>query len=147
MIRVLVVDDHVALRDGLCEALEAADDIEIVGVAHHGFAARRLAADVHPDVVLMDLRMPIADGVTGTREVMEAVPWTRVVVLTALCDTERITEALRAGATGFLLKDCSVPELLHAIRAQAAGALPAREARRAALHSVERLRSHRALRS
>jgi DNA-binding NarL/FixJ family response regulator len=145
MIRVLVVDDHDALRDGLCEALASASDIEVVGVAHHGFAARRLAADLHPDVVIMDLRMPIADGVTGTREVIDAVPWTRIVVLTALCDTERISEALRAGATGFLLKDCSVPELLQTIRAQAAGVLPAREARRAALHSVERLRSHRVL--
>ncbi|MEO3937547.1 response regulator transcription factor [Dermatophilaceae bacterium Soc4.6] len=121
---VLLVDDHQMVRTGLATLVEAADDLHVVGQAADGRAAVELAAQLTPDVVLMDLSMPVMDGVQATREVLLASPETRVVVLTSFSDRERVTDALAAGAIGYLLKDCEPAELLAAVRSAAAGHVP-----------------------
>lgn len=124
MIRVLVVDDHAMVRAGLTTLLEAEGDIAVVGSAGDGAAAVDAAADSLPDVVLMDLSMPVVDGAEATRRVLAAVPDTKVVVLTSFSDRARVSEALAAGAVGYQLKDCEPAELLGAVRAAAAGNVP-----------------------
>ncbi len=116
MIRVLCVDDHAVLRASLRELLAGYDDIEVVGTATDGDGAGRMAAVTAPDVVLMDLRMPGTDGVVGTRQVLAARPDARVVVLTALSDVDHISQAIEAGAVGYVLKDARPRELIEAIR-------------------------------
>lgn len=124
MTRVLVVDDHQMVRAGLVTLLGASEDVSVVGQAADGAEAVTLAADLKPDVVLMDLSMPVLDGVEATRQLVAAVPTVRVVVLTSFSDRARVNDALAAGAIGYLLKDCEPPELLAAIRAAAAGHVP-----------------------
>jgi DNA-binding NarL/FixJ family response regulator len=124
MTTVLLVDDHRMVRTGLAALLQTADGIEVVGQAGDGDEAVRVAADVRPDVVLMDLSMPVVDGVEATRRVLAALPDTKIVVLTSFSDRERVAEALQAGAVGYLLKDCEPDELRNAIRAAAAGHVP-----------------------
>ncbi|TQS42644.1 response regulator transcription factor [Cryptosporangium phraense] len=121
MIRVLVADDQAIVRDGLVTLLDLADDIDVVGAASDGEEAVRLVADAHPDVVLMDLRMPNVDGVEATRRIRERFPGTAVLVLTTYADDESIGGALRAGARGYLTKDTGRAELAAAVRAVAAG--------------------------
>jgi DNA-binding NarL/FixJ family response regulator len=123
VIRVLLADDQALVRAGFRALLDAQADIEVVGEAAEGAAAVRLATELRPDVVLMDIRMPGVDGLEATRRIA-AVPSlgeTRVVVLTTFDLDEYVFEALRAGATGFLVKDTDPPELLRAIRAVVAG--------------------------
>lgn len=122
--RVLVVDDHQMVRAGLVALLGASPDVTVVGQAPDGAAAVRSAVELHPDVVLMDLSMPVMDGAEATRELLAVVPDARVVVLTSFSDRARVSEALAAGAIGYLLKDCEPPELLAAVRAAAAGHVP-----------------------
>jgi DNA-binding NarL/FixJ family response regulator len=124
MIRVLLVEDHAVVRAGLEQLLANAGDIEVVGAAADGAQAVEMAREYVPDVILMDLSMPVMDGVEATREVLAAVPGARVVVLTSFADHARVSEALSAGAIGYLLKDCEPPELLAAVRAAAAGHVP-----------------------
>jgi len=124
MIRVLVVDDHQLVRAGLVSLLEGTDEFEVVGQAADGAEAVELAADTAPDVVLMDLSMPIMDGVTATRVLLAARPEIAVVVLTSFADQVRVAEALAAGAVGYLLKDSHPRDLLAGIRAAAAGYAP-----------------------
>lgn len=124
MIRVVVVDDHAMVRSGLVALLEASEDITVVGQAADGRAAREVALDLLPDVMLMDLSMPVMDGAEATREVLAAVPDVKVVVLTSFSDRRRVSEALDAGAVGYQLKDCEPTELLAAVRAAAAGHAP-----------------------
>jgi DNA-binding NarL/FixJ family response regulator len=124
MIRVLVVDDHAMVRAGLRALLEASDDITVVGEAPDGRSAVDAAVQADPDVVLMDLSMPVMDGAEATREVLAAVPGSSVVVLTSFSDRERVAEALDAGAVGYQLKDCEPADLLAAVRAAAAGHAP-----------------------
>lgn len=121
MIRVLLVDDHPVLRDGLRDYLRGHDDLEVVGAAADGDEAGRLAAIAEPDVVLMDLRMPGADGVDGTVAVLKAWPASRVLVLTALSDVDHIVRALESGAVGYLLKDAPAIDVVTGIRAAMAG--------------------------
>jgi DNA-binding NarL/FixJ family response regulator len=111
-IRVLVVDDHAICREGLAQLLDAAADIEVVATGAHGAAAVELSAAYLPDVVLMDLSMPVMDGVEATRRIIGA----RVVVLTAFRDRARIAQALEAGAVGVVLKDAGPEDLLAAVR-------------------------------
>jgi DNA-binding NarL/FixJ family response regulator len=121
---VLVVDDHQLVRSGLMSLLSSTDDLRVVGEAADGRQAVRLAHELAPDVVLMDLSMPGMDGVQATREVLSARPSTAVVALTSFADQRRVVEALAAGAVGYLLKDCDPQEVLAGVRAAAAGHAP-----------------------
>jgi DNA-binding NarL/FixJ family response regulator len=118
----MLVDDHPVLREGVREFLVGYDDIEIVGTAADGDEAGRMATVSRPDVVLMDLRMPGADGVAGTTAVLRAVPTARVLVLTALSDVDHIIRALEAGAVGYVLKDAPAQDVVAGVRAAMAGA-------------------------
>jgi DNA-binding NarL/FixJ family response regulator len=120
-IRVLLVDDQALFREGLETLLSVHKDIQVVGQACNGREAVEVAAQVHPDVVLMDVRMPVLDGVRATRLLKEAQPQCRVIVLTTFDDDEYIFDALRTGAAGYLLKDVASGRLVEAIRATARG--------------------------
>jgi len=122
--RVLLVDDHQLVRAGLAALLAAADDLEVVGEAANGEEALDVAARTSPDVVLMDLSMPVMDGVAGTRALLAAQPAVKVVVLTSFSDRQRVTEALAAGAIGYLLKDSAPKDLVAGVRSAAAGHVP-----------------------
>lgn len=124
MTRIMVVDDHQLVRAGLVSLLDGAEDLDVVGQAADGAEALEVAAATEPDVVLMDLSMPIMDGVTATRALLDARPATAVVVLTSFTDQARVAEALAAGAVGYLLKDSHPRDLLAGIRAAAAGHAP-----------------------
>jgi DNA-binding NarL/FixJ family response regulator len=124
MIGVLVVDDHAMVRSGLTLLIDGAADLQVVGEAADGRQAVELAADLAPDVVLMDLSMPVMDGVEATRELLRQRPESVVVVLTSFSDQPRVTEALKAGAVGYMLKDCDPRDLLAAIRSAADGHAP-----------------------
>lgn len=124
MIRVLIVDDHAMVRTGLAQLLTAAGDIEVVGSAGNGAEAVPLVASTRPDVVLMDLQMPVVDGVQATREIVATGEGTQVVVLTSFSDAERIVAALDAGAVGYLLKDAEPHDLVEGIRAVCRGESP-----------------------
>jgi DNA-binding NarL/FixJ family response regulator len=124
MIRVLVVDDHAMVRAGLVAVLAADGDIEVVAQAADGLIAVTEAIAAAPDVVLMDLSMPVVDGVEATRQVLAAVPATRVVVLTSFADHDRVRRALEAGAVGYQLKDAEPEALRGAVRAAAEGHVP-----------------------
>ena len=120
-IRVLIVDDHAVVREGLRTFLELQEGIEVAGEASDGHDAIRAAERLRPDVVLMDLVMPNLDGVGAMRELRQRVPAARVIVLTSFLDDERLLPAIRAGAAGYLLKNVQPQELARAIRTAAAG--------------------------
>jgi DNA-binding NarL/FixJ family response regulator len=124
MIRVMLVDDHRLVRAGLTSLLNAAADVEVVGEAADGAEALTVAAAAEADVVLMDLSMPVMDGVTATRKLLVEHPGLRVVVLTSFADQARVRDALAAGAIGYVLKDCLPEELLAAVRSAAQGHAP-----------------------
>ncbi len=120
-IRVLLVDDQALFREGLRTLLSLQPGLEIVGEAVHGEEAVRRVKELGPQVVLMDLRMPVLDGVEATRRVRASNPRCQVIVLTTFDDDEEVFEALRAGAVGYLLKDAPSEKLVEAIRAAARG--------------------------
>ncbi|GAA1823034.1 response regulator [Agromyces salentinus] len=120
-IRVLLVDDQSMLRLGFRLVLDAEDDIEVVGEAGDGAAGISMAKALQPDVVLMDVRMPGLDGIAATRRVVQEAPASRVIILTTFDLDEYAFAALRAGASGFLLKDARGAELVDAVRAVARG--------------------------
>lgn len=124
MIRVLLVDDQRLVRAGLRMLCESAPDMEVVGEAENGQQAIRLTEQVAPDVVLMDLRMPVIDGTAATARIRASRPAVRVVVLTTFDDDDHLFPALAAGACGFLVKDAAPDELLAAVRSAAAGETP-----------------------
>ncbi|SEA54884.1 response regulator transcription factor [Leifsonia sp. 21MFCrub1.1] len=121
LIRVAVADDQAIIRDGLVTVLGLLPDIEVVGEAADGEEAVALAVAAHPDVLLMDLRMPVLDGAEATARVRQAAPDTAVLILTTYADDESILGALRAGARGYLTKDAGRAELAAAVRAVASG--------------------------
>lgn len=121
---VLLADDHSLVRAGLAALLASAPGLRVVGEAADGAQAVELTDSLRPDVVLMDLSMPVMDGVAATREVMRRRPGAAVVVLTSFSDHERVTEALQAGAVGYLLKDCDPRDLVAAVRSAARGESP-----------------------
>ncbi|MCA9872325.1 MAG: response regulator transcription factor [Anaerolineales bacterium] len=120
-IRTLLVDDQALFREGLRTLLSVWPDLEVVGEAGNGQEALDLAPQVRPDVVLMDLRMPVLDGVAATRRLLEAMPQVKVIVLTTFDDDDHVFDGLRAGAVGYLLKDVPSEKLVEAIRAAAEG--------------------------
>jgi len=120
-IRVLIVDDQALFREGVRTILSIQDDIEVIGEASNGEEALRLAVQHQPDVVLMDLRMPIMDGVTATKRLKSTLPDCKVIVLTTFDDEESVFDGLRGGAVGYLLKDVNSEKLYEAIRAAARG--------------------------
>jgi two-component system, NarL family, response regulator LiaR len=117
MIRVMVVDDHAIVREGLTGVLNAAPDMVCVGEASNGQDAVGFYARFQPDVILMDLVMPLMDGIAATRAIVAASPQTRVVILTSFVDDAQVQAALQAGAVGYLLKDASTRDILGTIRA------------------------------
>jgi DNA-binding NarL/FixJ family response regulator len=121
LIRLLLVDDQRLMRDGLRTLLELESDFEVVGEAKNGAEALEAYRQHSPDVILMDIRMPVMDGVEATRRLREADPASKVIILTTFDDNEYVFEGLRAGALGYLLKDVSGDELADAIRKVAAG--------------------------
>ncbi|MCK6211407.1 response regulator transcription factor [Georgenia sp. EYE_87] len=120
-VRVLVVDDQALFREALATLLSVRDEIEVVGEAGDGLEAVRLAAALSPDVVLMDLRMPVLDGIGATRRLHVDQPAVRVLALTTFDEDEEVFAALRAGALGYLLKDVSADRLVEAVLAAARG--------------------------
>jgi DNA-binding NarL/FixJ family response regulator len=120
-IRVLLVDDHAMVRRGMRDFLSLHDDLEIVGEAADGAEAIEAAAELRPDVVVMDLLMPVVDGIDATVRIKAANPAIEIVVITSFIEEARIVAALEAGASGFLLKDAEADELAAAIRAAASG--------------------------
>ncbi len=120
MVRLLLADDHAMLRDGLRRSLEA-EGFDVVGEARDGVEAIRLAEELRPDVVLMDVSMPVLDGVEATRILHARWPEIPVVVLTMHADDDLIVRAVRAGAAGYLVKSCSMTEVVDAVRLAVGG--------------------------
>ena len=119
-IRVLIVDDHAMVRQGLRTFLELQDTatpaIEVAGEAANGLEAVTLAESLHPDIVLLDLMMPVMDGIQATAKILECSPNTRVIILTSFGEEDKVLPAIRAGAQGYLLKDIPPSELVQAVR-------------------------------
>lgn len=153
-IRVLIVDDHEIVREGLQILLAEEPDFEVVGTAGDGAVAVGLAQETKPDVIIMDLVMPGLNGIEATRRLHAQNPEARVLVLTTFADDQRVREAIQAGATGYLLKDVLKADLLRALRDAAAGRPSLhpevqqqlmREVARNAPSSQERVPAHTAL--
>ncbi len=121
MIRVLLVDDQTLVRQGIQTLLELEEDLNVVGVAANGQQAIEQVAQLQPDVVLMDVRMPVMDGVAATREITQRWPEVGVIILTTFDDDEYVIEGLKAGARGYMLKDADSSEIVAAIRIVASG--------------------------
>jgi NarL family two-component system response regulator LiaR len=120
-IRVLVVEDQTVVREGLVAILSFYPDIEVVGQAEDGIQALELVQKAHPDVILLDLVMPRKDGLSIIPEIIEILPEARILVVTAFADSDRVFQAIKAGALGYLLKDSTREQLLQAIRDVALG--------------------------
>ena len=116
-IRVLVVDDHKIMREGLRSLLEKQPDIEVVAEAESAREALRLVQELTPDIVIIDVVMPSLNGIEATRRILSKVPTVKVIALSMYADKRFVMEMLRAGASGYLLKDCAFEELDEAIRA------------------------------
>ena len=116
MIRLLLADDQPLFRQGLAALLSLEEDLDVVGEANHGQEAIALTEQLQPDIILMDVRMPLCDGVQATQEIHTRYPWIRILVLTTFDDDEYIFQSLQAGALGYLLKSTPAPEVAAAIR-------------------------------
>jgi DNA-binding NarL/FixJ family response regulator len=123
-LRVLIADDHQLFAETLGLTLDFDERVEVAGSARNGKEAVRLALELQPDAVLMDLEMPVLDGIEATRVIREEQPQTAVLVLTSFSDVRRITAALDVGAAGYLLKDTSAEDVVRGIRAAVAGGAP-----------------------
>lgn len=115
-IKLLIVDDHPVVRQGLSDIFEATEDIQVVGLASDGVEAVTMSNKFEPDVILMDLSMPNMDGMDATRWLLRSCPDARVLMLTSFSGKERVKEALRSGAVGYLLKDTPPAELVAGVR-------------------------------
>ncbi|MBU5592026.1 response regulator transcription factor [Clostridium sp. MSJ-4] len=123
MIRVLIADDQTLMRDGLKTILDLEDDIEVVATCENGEQAIEQAIKLHPDVILMDIRMPVMNGVESVKKIKTSLPKIAVIMLTTFDDDEYIVEALSNGASGYLLKDIPADKLIEAIRDSLKGQL------------------------
>jgi DNA-binding NarL/FixJ family response regulator len=121
MITVLLADDHIMVRDGLRYLLEAAGDIQIIALASNGKEAVEQALQNCPNIVVMDVSMPVMDGIEATRQILKICPQTRVVTLSMHHTAEYVQRALKAGALGYVLKDAAGNELVEAVRSLHAG--------------------------
>jgi two-component system, NarL family, response regulator LiaR len=121
MVRVLICDDQRVVREGLAAILSTDEEIEVVGLAGNGEEALALAAELQPDLVLMDLKMPVMNGVQATRRLNNFLPQVRVLILTTYADDQWIFDAIRAGAAGYLLKDTRRDDLVAAIKGTVGG--------------------------
>lgn len=115
-IRILIVDDHTVVRDGLNALLSAESGMKVVGEAANGLEAVKLAGETQPDVVLLDLVMPSMDGVQAAREIKKVYPAARILVLTSFAENHMVFSAIKAGASGYIMKDTSSDDLIQAIR-------------------------------
>jgi DNA-binding NarL/FixJ family response regulator len=138
VIDVVLVEDHPVVRAGLSELLSETGDIRVVGVAANGAEALELLESVKPAVILMDLSMPVMDGIESTRRIRDSYPELRVVILTSFSDQQGILEALDAGAIGYLMKDAEPDELFRGVRSAAAGESPLAPAAASALIHARR---------
>jgi NarL family two-component system response regulator LiaR len=120
-VRVLVTDDHIVVRKGLVAMLETEPDIQIIGEASNGVEALKMAQELIPDVVLMDLVMPVMDGIEATRQIKQTVPSVNILVLTSFSTNDKVLPSLNAGAIGYLLKDSTPADLVRAIHQVAQG--------------------------
>ena len=136
-IRILIADDHAVVREGVAAILATQPDLSLVGEAEDGMEAVTLAAELRPDVILLDLVMPRQDGLTAIREIKRANPDAHILILTSFADDERVFPAIKAGALGYLLKDTPRAQLVQAIRDVAQG--------RASLHPTIALKMMREL--
>lgn len=116
-VRILIVDDHAVVRQGLITFLELQEEIEVVGEASNGKEAIQKVLELAPDVVLMDLVMPVMDGLTAIKQIKQLRPSTEVIALTSFADDEKVFTAIRSGATGYLLKDVQPNDLVKAVLA------------------------------
>ena len=123
-IRVLLADDHSIVLEGLVSMLKESEEFEVVGQARDGVEAVKAASELSPDVIVMDVMMPGKDGVEACREIMETLPETRVVMLTASTEEDAVIEAVAAGATGYLQKVSGMDRLLSTLKLVAAGEMP-----------------------
>ncbi len=120
-IRILLADDHVVLRHGLSKSLQAEPDIEVIGLAADGLTAVELARELSPDIIIMDIGMPGLNGIEATRQIVKRSPTVRVIALSMHSAKKFILEMFKAGASGYLLKDCEYDELAAAVRTVASG--------------------------
>ncbi len=142
-IRILLADDHTMLRQGTAELLHREPDIEVVGQVENGLQAVEMARQLKPDIVVMDIRMPVLSGIEATRRIRESLPEVQVLVLTAHDDDQYIFSLLQAGASGYLLKSAPILDLIQAVRQVQAGEYPLAPA--IARKVVLRISSNRAL--
>ncbi|HMJ76232.1 MAG TPA: response regulator transcription factor [Iamia sp.] len=140
-VRLLLADDHPMLRDGLRRSLTE-EGFDVVGEASDGFEAIDMAGELHPQVVLMDVTMPNCDGVEATRRIRATLPDVRVVMLTMHADKDVLQRALEAGASGYLVKDCSLDEIADAVRMAADDAALSPSLASSMLAEVRRLDTH-----
>jgi two-component system, NarL family, response regulator LiaR len=116
VIRVLIVDDHSIVRKGLCMLISGEEDMEVLGEASNGIDAVRLAGQLRPDVILMDLMMPRMDGIQAIREIQSTGATARILVFSSYSDDDKVIQSIKAGAIGYLLKDAQVDEIVEGIR-------------------------------
>ncbi len=121
MIRVVIVDDQPLLTDGFRRIIDAQPEMEVVGTANDGASGVSMSQDLKPDVVLMDINMPVMNGVSATRKIHDLLPDTKVLILTVNADDMHVFQGIKAGATGYLLKDCTPDDLSRAIKNVHAG--------------------------
>jgi DNA-binding NarL/FixJ family response regulator len=121
VIRVAIIDDQPLFTDGLGRIVGAQPDMEVVGVAHDGESGVKMCQELRPDVILMDINMPVMDGVTATSKVQDLLPDAKVLILTIHADDVHVFRGIKAGATGYLLKDCTPDDLSRAIKTVHAG--------------------------
>ena len=121
MIRVLLADDHQLMRQGVRRILEAESDIQVIGEASDGLEVQKMAHELQPDVILMDVSMGVVDGISATRQLLRQAPWMKIVMLTMHSHDGHLFQALQAGATGYILKTAGADQVLNAVRAAAAG--------------------------
>jgi len=116
VIRVAIVDDQPLFTDGLGRIVGAQEGMEVVGVAHDGESGVKMCAELRPDVILMDINMPVMDGVTATGKIRDTLPEAKILILTVHADDVHVFQGIKAGATGYLLKDCTPEDLSRAIK-------------------------------